>query len=502
MTRTSWKNIAITNPSGGVTAELALVTPDPLTCQSSPEHRNRVLEAAKGAGFTAELGRALDILSFSEPGSPRVLAIGLGPRSATGSNAPAVETRCLSIGGFILEAMTQHRLARVRLPDSAQLGGPAVLEAILQGALLHSFRLDTHASIKRKDFTPEALIVNDSDQPIAARALRTADAVNRARAWVEQPANLLRPPDWADEIKEVFTARKANVRILGPAELEQIGAGALLAVGRASEHGPRLLTVEWRGDPSSDRWTAALVGKGVTFDAGGLHLKARPNISKMKFDMAGGAAVLGALELAIARDARANLVAIVPMAENLIDALGYRPGDVLTSMSGLTVEVGDTDAEGRLVLADALTYALRTYQPASVIDIATLTGSITSVLHEEFAGLYCSDDGLAAALERAGQATDERVWRMPLDTSQDYLVESEVADVNNCGAPGFFGIGGGSAAAGAKFLEKFTRGTPWAHIDMAGTAWSTRRTARGNKGATGYGARLLDRWLRAQGAVQ
>jgi leucyl aminopeptidase len=276
-----------------------------------------------------------------------------------------------------------------------------------------------------------------------------------------------------------------------------LGAGALLAVARGSEHGARLVIVEWHGAPSRDRWDAVMVGKGLTFDGGGLNLKGHPFISKMKMDMAGGASVLCALELAIARQARANVVAIVPMAENAVDALAYHPGDVVTSLSGLTIEVADTDFEGRLVLADAITYSLRNYRPKWLVDIATLTGVVGRILHEEFAALYASDDELAQELVAAGEAVGERLWRMPLDSSQDYLVESEIADVCNVGAGGLFGLAMASPTAGAKFLEKFAPDTAWAHLDITGVCWSTRRTAKGGKGPTGYGVRMLDRWLMA-----
>jgi leucyl aminopeptidase len=238
-----------------------------------------------------------------------------------------------------------------------------------------------------------------------------------------------------------------------------------------------------------------MVGKGLTFDSGGLNLKDSQNIAKMKLDMAGGAGVLGALESAATRQCRANVVAIVPMVENVIDARAYRPGDIVTSLSGLEIEVADTDAEGRLALADAICFGLRTYRPAWMVDVATLTTAVTRVLHEEFAALYASSDQLASALIASGEAVGERLWRMPLDPCHDYLVESEVALVRNTGAAGFFGFGSGSPTAGAKFLERFANGTAWAHIDMTGTAWSTRRTSRCGKGATGYSVRLLDHWL-------
>jgi leucyl aminopeptidase len=277
-----------------------------------------------------------------------------------------------------------------------------------------------------------------------------------------------------------------------------LGADALLAVGRASEHGPILAVVEWRGVPDRDDWDAVLVGKGVTFDSGGLNIKtAATGIAKMRLDMAGGAAVLGAVELAASRKAQCNVVAVVPMVENAVDGLGFRPGDVIGSLGGLTIEICNTDAEGRLVLADGIAYGLQTYKPAHIIDIATLTGTIAMVFLGDFAAVYANDDKIAADLDAAGRATGERLWRMPCEANQDYVVESKVADVANQSTfPGAFGLGIGAPMSGPKLLQKFVGDTAWAHIDIAGAVWTTRRSAYCNMDATGYGVRLLDQWLR------
>ena len=376
-----------------------------------------------------------------------------------------------------------------------ELGGRFAFEALVTGAQLHSFRLTQDRREPSDDFIPTRLEVDAADLESAVAVCRNLQPVNRARAWVEQPANLLTPAIFADEAAAALREAGATVHTLGLAELEEIGAGALLAVGRGAENEPRLLVAEWRGDPARDEWDVALVGKGLTFDSGGYNLKSRPVIEKMKFDMGGAAAVLGAVELAAMRGARVNVVAVAAMAENAIGSRGFRPGDVVKSLSGLTIEVLNTDAEGRLVVADGITYAITRYSPNVVVDVATLTGSMAGVLHEEFAGLYASDDALAAALLHAGSQVGEHLWRMPLSPAQDYLVASPVADVANLGAPGFLGVGGGSPTAGAKFLEPFARGTKWAHIDMAGPAWATRRTLRSGVGATGFGVALIDRWL-------
>jgi leucyl aminopeptidase len=482
-----WKTIEICT-SDEDAAEVVLIAGPPFTCRGSGAACELVLQTLARVRLTGEPGETLDVLPQPSDSS-RVLGIAIGGETMGG------ESHWLSAGGYLVEAMAKHRIATARLPESPVVGGAVVLETILLGALLHSFQLDRSDKSDGKSLSPQNLIISAPDASCAERARRSAEAINRARAWVVAPPNLLTPPVWIDEARRVFAAKGAVVRVLGPEELGKIGAGALVAVGRGSEHGSWLLVIEWRGDATRDHWDAVMVGKGLSFDGGGLNLKARPNISKMKLDMAGGAGVLAALELSMARKSRTNVVAIVPIAENAIDALSFRPGDVVTSLSGITIEVDDTDFEGRLVLADALTYGIRNYHPTWIVDAATLTTAITSTLHEEFAGMYASDDLLAQQLIEAGAAVDERLWRMPLDSAHDYIVASDIADIRNIGVAGFFGFGIGSPTAGAKFLQKFTQGTSWAHIDMTGTAWSTRRTSRCGKGATGYGGRLLDRWL-------
>jgi leucyl aminopeptidase len=449
---------------------------------------DRLLAAFEVSGFSAECGRWLDVIG-DLPEPRRLLVLGLGP------SQPGDSFRWIAVGGFLFDTMLALRLASVQLPSAASMGSEERLEHLMLGALLHSFRPEHRRAGPKADFAPLALVIDENDASIAERAERVAKSVNRARAWVEWPANLLTPPVFAAEC-QVLEQSGARVRVLDASELERLGTGGIIAVGRGAEHGPNLVVAEWRGNTAVDAWDAVLVGKGLTYDGGGLNLKSAPVIEKMKFDMAGAAAVLGAVELAAARKAKCNVAAVVPLVENAIDALAYRPGDVVTSLSGLTIEVINTDAEGRIVVADALTYGLTTYHPRFIVDVATLTGAMTSILHEEFAGCYTTDDLLADALRAAGEMTGERIWRLPLDPSQDYLVDSAVADVANIGAGGFLGLGGRSPTAGAKFLQRFVGSARWAHLDIAGTAMSSRRTSLSGKGATGFGVRLLDTWLR------
>jgi leucyl aminopeptidase len=485
---TEWSEIAIDASGTEASAVLVLVGADFkfLTGDAtSVEHLER---AMRRADFIPVLGHWLDV-TRDEGGAPRTLLVGCG------TTIDSDLERWALMGAFVYDAMSALRLKSLRLPKADSLDGGTALERLLLGLLLRGYRLDQGRRDPKPAFRPERIVIDKQLAPHARMALETAQAVNRARAWSEQPANILTPPVWVDESRAVFAQINVTTRVIETSELEKLGAGALVAVGRGSDYGSRLLVAEWRGTPSRKQCDAVLVGKGLTFDAGGLNLKSRPNIAKMKFDMAGGAAVLGAIELAARRKSPLNIVAAVPMVENVIDGSGFRPGDVVKSLSGLTIEVVDTDAEGRLVLADAMTFAIREYSPTWLIDTATLTGAVMSVLHEEFAALYASDDRLANDLMQAGRAVGERLWRLPLDPSQDYLVESEVADVRNLGKSGFYETAAGSPTAGAKFLEKFATGTLWAHIDLTGAAWSTRSEFRWGKGATGFGVRLLDQWL-------
>lgn len=479
----SWRSIEVSRATAEC-AELVLVSGPPYVGIGA--RAQWAVNLAERLKFDPTMGNTLDLVGAE--GERRVLLLGVA------ADAHMNSLRWVACAGHLVEAMKRYRIPALRLPASSELGGAQVLESLLFGMSLRSFEL-VEPRGRSRSHRAAILAVAAQDLEILASAQRRADAVNRARAWVEQPANVLTPIAWIEEAAAVMTGLGARVRVLEPRQLAELGAGGLLAVGRGSEHGAHLLIIEWQGDGSRDQWDVVFVGKGVTFDAGGLNLKTQPNIAKMKLDMAGGAAVIGALELAIARKSCANVAVLVPIAENVIDALAYRPGDVVTTLSGLTVEIADTDAEGRLVLADAITYGLRHYSPHCVVDVATLTTAVTRVLHEEFAGLYSNDDQLADELLRAGTAMRERLWRLPLDASQDYLVESDIADLCNVGKAGVFGFGAGSPTAGAKFLERFCMGVPWAHLDVTGTVWSGTESPTCGKGATGFGVQMLDHWL-------
>lgn len=420
----------------------------------------------------------------------RVVVIGCGKLPTASDEAAFWE----AAGAAVIDGLRALKIESAALSGALQPAGIDAAKAahhFAVGATLASYCCVAYRKHAPRDhFEVNALSLSAGDWKASASGRELGDAVNWARALTDAPANLLTPQTFAAEFQSL-EALGVEVEILDVAELKRIGAGGLLAVGQGSVNAPCMVICRWHGRKGKGQ-DIGFVGKGLTFDAGGLNVKMPPGIAKMKFDMAGAAAVAGALRAIATRKAPVNIVAALPLCENLIDAAGYRPGDVITSLSGLTIEVDNTDAEGRIVLADAISHLINEYQPRLLVDIATLTGNMLASLHEEYAGLFTTDDALAAALNEAGNRSGDSLWRMPLSKRQDYMVESEIADVKNVGAPGFFGVGSGSAIAGAKFLERFAAGTRWAHVDIAGTAWVTRPRTGIAKGPTGFGVRLLD----------
>jgi leucyl aminopeptidase len=281
-----------------------------------------------------------------------------------------------------------------------------------------------------------------------------------------------------------------KIRVLEEAELTSLGMGALLGVAQGSVRPPRVLVIEWQGGKDGEA-PVAFVGKGVTFDTGGISLKAPAGMEDMKWDMGGAGAVAGTMLALALRKAKANVVGVCGLVENMPDGNAQRPGDVVTSMSGQTIEVINTDAEGRLVLCDALTFVQREYKPRLVVDLATLTGAIIASLAHEYAGIFSNDDTLAGQLTAAGNACGDRLWRMPMGAAYDAMIDSPIADMKNIG-----GKFGGSITAAQFLLRYIEKGTPWAHLDIAGMVWADKAGHSWDKGATGYGVRLLDRFVR------
>ena len=318
-------------------------------------------------------------------------------------------------------------------------------------------------------------------------AAHLADGIEFTRELVTEPANIIYPETFVERCQKRFEGSGAELIVLDEAKMEEFGMGALLGVGQGSARDSRILAIRWNGGTDGDA-PIAFVGKGVTFDTGGISIKPGPGMEDMKWDMGGAGAVAGAMLALVRRKAKANVVGVVGLVENMPDGNAQRPGDVVTSMSGQTIEVLNTDAEGRLVLCDALHWTQKEFKPARIVDFATLTGAIIVSLGNEHAGVFSNDDALAQDLADAGKASGDKVWRLPIGPAYDKLIDSPIAEMKNIG-----GKGAGSITA-AQFLHRFIEdGTPWAHCDIAGTVWSDKPGATWGKGATGFGVRLIDR---------
>lgn len=426
----------------------------------------------------------------------RVLIVGLGKKEQFDvdkvrqvSATSARKARALGIAQY---ATILHGTGAAGL-DAAQAA-----QAVAEGTVLSQYRFTQHMTEKKDAENGRELekvsIVVWSEETVqaakegAAAGVQIAEAVNWARDLVNQPANFATPSILADEARRMAKAYGLKFQALGPAEMRTLGMGALLGVAQGSAQEPRFIILEHNGR-GDDPAPIVLIGKGLTFDSGGISIKPSDGLEKMKGDMAGGAAVFGAMRAAAALKIPRRVIGLVPATENLPSGTAYKPGDVLKAITGKTIEVISTDAEGRLILADALGYAQR-YQPVGVVDLATLTGACIVALGTLAAGLFSKDDTLAARIEAAAKATNERVWRLPLWDEYAEQIKSDVADVKNTG-----GRPAGSITA-AKFLEKFAENMPWAHLDIAGPAATEKDAPYQPKGGTGFGVRLLVQMLR------
>ena len=376
-------------------------------------------------------------------------------------------------------------------------GDVDIAMALATGARLRNYRFDKYRTAsddgetRGKGVTDLAFRLAEPEP--AEQAWTAASAViagvEHGRDLVTEPANVLTPATFAERCRKLGAEVGLNVEVLGRSDLERLGMRALLGVAQGSAQDPFVVVMNWQGG-GDDEPPVALVGKGVCFDTGGISLKPSGGMEEMKWDMGGAAAVFGAMEAIAGRKAKANVVAVLGLVENMPSGTAQRPGDVVTAMSGTTIEVINTDAEGRLVLADALHYTKERFKPKVMIDVATLTGAVVVALGHEQAGLFVSDDALGDQLVAAGEAVGERVWRLPMGAGYAKHIKSEIADIKNTGHAREAG-----ATAGAVFLQRLVDDVPWAHIDIAGVAWSKRDLPLSPKGATGFGIRLLDRLI-------
>ncbi len=362
-------------------------------------------------------------------------------------------------------------------------------------AALRSFRYDrykTRLKDKQKPTLKKITIVGGGEGASKrwdSRYAAVYEGVLLTRELVTEPANIIYPQSFVERVLASIEGTGLDVQVLDRDAMAELGMGALLGVAQGSVREPRLLVLRWNGGASGEA-PVAFLGKGVTFDTGGISIKPAANMEAMKWDMGGAGAVAGAMKTLALRKAKANVIGVCGLVENMPDGNAQRPGDVVTTMSGQTAEVINTDAEGRLVLCDVMTWTQKTAKPHVMIDLATLTGAMVISLGHEYGGLFANDDELAAQLLTAGQASTDLLWRMPLGEAFDRMIDSHIADMKNVGPRE-----GGSITA-AQFLQRFVEeGVKWAHLDIAGMAWSDKAKPTYDKGATGFGVRLLDEYI-------
>ncbi|MDX8531372.1 leucyl aminopeptidase [Mesorhizobium sp. VK25A] len=451
------------------------------------------------ADFSAKLASSVEVLAPEGTSVDRLVAIGAGKVSSLDDNA------WLKLGGAVAASLRKATEVAIvlDLPELQPDGRQAA--SLAAGILLRSYSFDKYKTRKDKEdgqsdpkepdakkAKPAKITVHCADPAAAKKAFAgeeaVVDGVLLARDLVNEPANALGPVEFAERVK-VLEQLGVEVEILTEKEMKKLGMGSLLGVAQGSPRGARIAVMRWNGGKAKDA-PLAFIGKGVTFDTGGNSMKPASGMEDMKGDMGGAAAVTGLMRALAARKAKANVVGVIGLVENAVDGHAQRPGDIVTSMSGQTIEVLNTDAEGRLVLADALWYANDRFKPKFMINLATLTGAIMVALGQHYAGLFSNNDELAGRLFGAGQASQERVWRLPLGPEYDKLIDSKNADMKN--------IGGryGGAIIAAQFLQRFVKDTPWAHLDIAGTAMGAPASEINQSWGSGFGVRLLDRLVR------
>ena len=447
-----------------------------------------ITEALGAQNFNGSLNSFMPLILQGQNGVENLLLAGLGEEFSF------TPIRCRRFGALLADAVRDRSEVIFRTEDvfPGHLPDEQSLMHVLSGFCARQYSFDRYRT-SRNDASVQKLIVVDPRYEALADLWKAqghvVDAVQRVKDLVFEAPNVLYPESMADMAMQMKNCG-LEVTVFDEKALTELGMGALLGVGQGSVRPPRLVMLRWSGDSNPDNPPVVLAGKGITFDAGGLSLKTRPHMKGMKHDMAGAAVVMELLRCVAENKLPLNVVGLLALAENMPSGNALRPDDIIRTMSGKYVEIVSADGEGRLVLCDALWYAVTRLNPSCVIDIATLTGAMSTSLGWQKAGLFCNDDVLADALYHAGEDTSERLWRMPIDEDYDDLLTRGDADLENA----TFGQNARSIFA-AKFMEQFVEGTPWAHIDIAGTAWSEKDTPLARKGATGFGLQLLYRFL-------
>jgi leucyl aminopeptidase len=452
------------------------------------------LDADKAAG--GALAKALAAADFKGETGKAVTLYGIGPYSrivAVGvGDGPQTDADLVTLGGRVAQAVKTGKVT-VLTPDVPAVSNDAAQMAL--GAELGAYDFGKWGKAKKDSGPTLTFLTADAAGAKTAwdrDARAVADGVVLARDLISTPSNIKDPQFFVDRVREAFKGvPNVSIEVLGVPEMQKLGMGMMLGVGQGSARPPRLLVVRYRG--AGNAAPVAFVGKGITFDSGGISIKPGEGMWRMRYDMSGAAASVGAVLASAKRGAKANVIGVAALAENMPDGGAIRPGDVLTSMSGKTVEVLNTDAEGRLVLGDAIWFVQERDKPAKLVTIATLTGAVRTALGDDYAGLFANNEAFAGAMQAAATRADEAVWRLPIHPSTYEDIKSDVADVKNVVE------GGGTAGAsiGAAFIGEWVKpGQAWAHLDIASVAWRNTSTPTTPKGAAGFGVRLFDQFVR------
>ena len=452
-----------------------------------------ITRALSVSRFKGKSGQVLEVLAPVGVKASRILMVGLG--KADDFDANGAEAAAAAALGRLKSTAETEATFEIDPPKGGKLKGAKLAAHLAMGAKLKTYSFNHYRTkdLVEHEFKLNKVSIVTADPAAAKKAWAVCEAVAEgvvlARDLVNEPPNILFPVEFARRAK-TLAKLGLKVEVLGVDQMKKLGMGALLGVGQGSERESQLVVLRWDGAKKKTASPVCFVGKGVCFDSGGLSLKTGAGMMGMKGDMGGGAAVMGVMRALAGRKARVNAVGVIGLVENMPDGKAQRPDDVVKSMSGQTIEVLNTDAEGRLVLADALWYAQTRFKPKFVIDLATLTGAILVALGSEHAGLFSNDDKLSERLADAGKEVGEPVWRLPLGSGYDKLLRSKIADMKNIGGPS-----AGSITA-AQFLQRFVEKTPWVHLDIAGVAWQDHeQKPLIPSWGTGWGVRILDRLI-------
>jgi leucyl aminopeptidase len=453
--------------------------------QRTGGHVGRALVSAK---FTGKKGQSVTVVAPAGLSDvSHIIVLGAGK---------IVDDEALAdLGGQAYVALVGSKAEEGMLV--ADVGDQGMAARLAYGVRLRAYRFDKYLT-KQKPEDKSALktVTMLADEHKATKKAfaplqAIAEGVHLTRDLVSEPPNVLNPLSFVERVSSELQELGVEIDVLDKKRMRKLGMGALLGVAQGSENEPAIMIMRWTG-ANEDAAPLAVVGKGVTFDSGGLSLKPPGSMEDMKWDMGGAGVVAGLMKAIAGRKAAVNVVGAVGLVENMPDGNAQRPGDIVTSMSGQTIEVLNTDAEGRLVLADLLWYVKENFAPAKMVNLATLTGAIIVALGSEYAGLFSNDDNLADELVAAGKSVEEKLWRMPLHENYDKDINCDIADMRNIGTKGEAG-----SVTAAQFLQRFVGETKWAHLDIAGVTWSRKATATVPKGGTGFGVRLLNHWVAA-----